>query len=92
MKEPMNLTQQFIAEISICRDPVMFLGLAHLFKVELVEDDKEKDFTSILDELLKKYDRAPRKLKRDLLRQFKKANEQYYLEEKALNAEVANAN
>ena len=73
-------TDQFIEEISRIRDPEVFLGVARILRVPLVQKkaDKEeyeaRDFSDILGEVMTAYDAADRTRRRELLCILKKAN------------------
>lgn len=93
----MKLEEKFLREIGNCKDPTLFIGVARLLKVRLVEEEKGEDnkyapkpFETILTELIDKYAAAPRKRKKELYKIFKKANEEsasdFIEEEKNLNA------
>ena len=76
-----NLTQKFLRELSNIKDPVVFTGVCVILKVPLYMDEKDeegkeipKEFGSLLTELMKSYDCAGRKRKRELLKILRDAN------------------
>lgn len=77
----MNLTQKFMYEISNIKSPEYFVGLARTLNVKLVTEEKDedgrlrpRDFSDIFADVMRAYDAAPRKLKRDLLKMLREAN------------------
>lgn len=86
----MQLSQQFLYEISRCKDPMVFMGLTRVLCVSWYEEDVQgagpsdqsdcprektpRSFVSLLEDVMKQYDKAPRKLKRELLKCLRDAN------------------
>ena len=65
----------FLLEISKIKNPEIFIGVVKILNVDLLTQDKEaKDFADLLEETLKAYEAAPRKLRRELLSILRKAN------------------
>lgn len=72
-----NLNTKFLNEISHIKEPEIFIGLAKLLCVKLVNDDGETlDFVDILDRVLHQYSNAPRKLRKDILKMLREANKE----------------
>ena len=76
-----NLNQKFMKEISNTKDPVIFLGLATILKIELYGKEKDendkpipKDFSVLFKEMMASYDCAGRKRKKELLKILREAN------------------
>ena len=67
----MTLNEKFIQKV-IKLDPISFIGIAKILKVQIiekVEDDlKPRDFTDVFDDVMKNYDAASRKRKREILK------------------------
>ena len=54
-REKLNI--KFVKELGKCKDPLVFLGLAKLLSVELVDENKEeKDFGEILSGILDRFE------------------------------------
>lgn len=77
----MKLDEKFMREISRIKSPEIFLGVAKVLGVGLLEEEKDengkfipKDFVDIFEELMKKYSGAPRRIKKELLDLLEKAN------------------
>lgn len=77
-----NLNMKFMKEVGRIKDPVLFLGLARTLNVKLYTEEKDengklipKDFSVLFEEMMKSFDRAGRKLKKDLLRMLRAAND-----------------
>lgn len=76
--------EKFIMEISKCKDPVVFCGLARVLKVPLVEDklDENKhpigrDFGDIFEDVLNAFSAADRRRKRELLKILAQSNKSH---------------
>lgn len=76
-----NLTQKFLKELGNIKDPVVFLGLCPILKVEIYKEEKDengkkipRDFHEVLKDLMSSYDCAGRKRKRELLKILRDAN------------------
>lgn len=74
-----NMNQKFIGEISRIKDPEIFLGVARILRVPIVEkgeDEKYKsrDFTDICKDVILAYDASNRKRRRELYTILKQAN------------------
>ena len=79
----MTLEQKFLEEISRCKDPVIFLGLSRVLCVKWVDVDSEgantkdqpvRTFAAVLDDMMRQYSKAPRRLKKDLIKCLRDAN------------------
>ena len=73
MKE--TLTQKFIKEIANIKSPEVFLGVARILKVQLMEDKETPyDFVKIFSDTVEAFDKAGRARKRELLKILIQAN------------------
>ena len=73
MKE--TLTQKFIKEIANIKSPEVFLGVARILKVQLMEDKETPyDFVKIFSDTVEAFDKASRARKRELLKILIQAN------------------
>ena len=67
MKE--TLTQKFIKEIANIKSPEVFLGVARILKVQLMEDKETAyDFVKIFSNTVEAFDKADRARKKELLK------------------------
>ena len=74
MKE--TLTQKFIKEIANIKSPEVFLGVARILKVQLMEDkDTPYDFVKIFSDTIEAFDKATCARKKELLKILVKANQ-----------------
>ena len=74
MKE--TLTQKFIKEIANIKSPEVFLGVARILKVQLMEDkDTPYDFVKIFSDTIEAFDKASRARKKELLKILVRANQ-----------------
>ena len=74
MKE--TLTQKFIKEIANIKSPEVFLGVARILKVQLMEDkDTPYDFVKIFSNTVEAFDKADRTRKKELLKILVRANQ-----------------
>lgn len=69
-----GLEERFIHELGRIKDPEVFLGVARILKVQLVKDDKPRDFGELCADVINFYELAPRKRKRELLKILREAN------------------
>ena len=73
-----RLNEKFLIEIGKIKEAEVFLGVARILKVKLIEDkDGEivaRDFADIFEEVMKAYDAAPRKRRNELYKILKEAN------------------
>ena len=53
--------------------PIEFIGLARLLKVELLEDEKPRSFVAVTEDVLSKFDKLGRAQQRSILRMVKAA-------------------
>ena len=73
MKE--TLTQKFIKEIAKIKSPEVFLGVARILKVQLMEDKETPyDFVKIFSDTVEAFDKADRARKKELLKILIQAN------------------
>ena len=73
MKE--TLTQKFIKEIAKIKSPEVFLGVARILKVQLMEDKETPyDFVKIFSDTVEAFDKADRARKKELLKILVQAN------------------
>ena len=55
---------------------IEFIGLAHLLKVSLLNDNKEpRDFTDVLEDVMKAYEKTNRKRRREIMQLLKSRTE-----------------
>ena len=74
MKE--TLTQKFIKEIANIKSPEVFLGVARILKVQLMEDKETPyDFVKIFSDTIEAFDKADRARKKELLKILVRANQ-----------------
>lgn len=74
MKE--TLTQKFIKEIAKIKSPEVFLGVARVLKVQLMEDKETPyEFTKIFSDTVEVFDKAGRARKKELLKILVQANQ-----------------
>lgn len=83
----MKLTDQFMTELAKIKEPEVFLGVARVLKVKIVEevpikDDPEKKFnlvareaSDLIVDVVDAYDKAGRDRKRELLKILRAANQ-----------------
>lgn len=76
-----NLDTKFMKEISRIKTPEIFIGVARILKVRLVEDptdsdskSTERDFVDIFRDVMDNYHKSTRARKRELYKILKKAN------------------
>lgn len=68
------LLERFANELANTHDPEVFLGVARILKVELVEDDKPRSFYELWSDIIDNYNAADRKRKRELFKILREAN------------------
>lgn len=74
MKE--TLTQKFIKEIANIKSPEVFLGVARILKVQLMEDKETPyDFVKIFSDTVEAFDKTDRARKKELLKILVRANQ-----------------
>ena len=74
MKE--TLTQKFIKEIANIKSPEVFLGVARILKVQLMEDKETPyDFVKIFSDTVEAFDKAGHARKKELLKILIQANQ-----------------
>ena len=76
-----SLNTKFLKEISKIKEPEVFIGLAKVLGVKLLGEEKDengkfipRDFTEVLDDVMKSFDGARRSRKGELLRLLAEAN------------------
>ena len=71
-----TLTQKFIEEIAKIKSPEIFLGVARILKVQLMEDKETPyEFTKIFSDTVEAFDKADRARKKELLKILIQANQ-----------------
>ena len=72
----MKLSAKFMEEVARIQEPEVFLGVARLLGVRLVNEDaaEPKEFVEIFVEAVEAFDKKPRKFKRELLKILEKSN------------------
>ena len=76
-----NLNTKFIKEIPNITNPTIFLGLAHLLRVKIVEEEKNEEghfearsFEDICVDVIEAYAHSTRRRKREILKLLREAN------------------
>lgn len=69
-----SLVERFIQELGRIKSPEVFLGVARILKVQLVEGENPRDFGELCADVIDSYELAPRKRKRELLKILREAN------------------
>lgn len=69
-----SIVKKFIKEIGNTTDPVVFLGLAKILKVPVMEEGKPRDFVQVLRETIDNYIAAPYTRQKEILEILKDAN------------------
>lgn len=71
----MNLNEKFGEELLRIKRPEIFLGVARILKVQLLNDANEpRDFSELFVDVIDFYAASPRKRKRELLKILREAN------------------
>ena len=70
----LGLNERFVMELGRIKDPEIFLGVARVLKVQLVEDEKPRDFGELCADAIESYATSNRKRKRELLKILREAN------------------
>lgn len=70
----MRIIDEFVQALVNLQGPEMFLGVARILKVELMEGDKPRDFYDIWGDVLEQFNTSPRKRKRELLKIVREAS------------------
>lgn len=77
-----NLNQKFMYEIGRITEPEIFIGVARVLKVKLIEEEIDdegchvsRDFTDIFADVMSNYAECDRPRKKELLKILRKANE-----------------
>lgn len=72
-----NLNEKFMEEISRIKEPEIFLGVARVLGIKLMEDEKNpRDFVDVFSDCIEKYSGCARDRKKELLAILKKANKE----------------
>ena len=70
-----NLNMKFMEEISRINAPEIFIGLARVLKVQLMEDkDTPRDFIDVFSDCVEKFNGLGRTRKKELLKILRDAN------------------
>lgn len=73
----MNLMDKFILEIAKIKDVELFCGIGKILHVKLLnEDNSARDFSEVLDEILKAYSKLPKSRRKELYTILRDANKQ----------------
>lgn len=69
-------TKEFIRELARITEPECFIGVARILKVELMEENGKdpRPFGDLFEDVIKAYEVAPRKRRRELLQILREAN------------------
>lgn len=70
----LGLNERFVMELGRIKDPEIFLGVARVLKVQLMEDEKPRDFSELCADAIESYATSNRKRKRELLKILREAN------------------
>jgi len=71
----MNLDERFMRELAKTTSPEVFLGVARILKVPLLDENKDpRDFALIWSDTIDAYTAAGRKRRRELFKILKDAN------------------
>lgn len=70
----MQLDERFIYELGRIKNPEVFLGVARILKVQLVQDENPRDFGELCADVIESYQNSNRKRKRELLKILREAN------------------
>lgn len=76
-----DLNSQFILEIAKIKEPEIFLGVARILKVQLLNDEKDEDghfkpraFEEVCADVIESYAHSDRRRKRELLKLLRQSN------------------
>lgn len=73
-----SLNKKFMDEIGRTKDPIVFLGVAKVLRVEVFEDGaggkNPRDFSDIFADVMFAYNGSARKFKKELLKILRDAN------------------
>ena len=70
----MQLNERFIYELGRIKNPEIFLGVARILKVRLIEDGEPRDFGDLCADVIESFEQTNRKRKRELLKILRDAN------------------
>ena len=68
------LLDRFANELANIQDPEVFLGVARILKVEMMDGDNPRNFYEMWADVIDRFNESPRKRKRELLRILREAN------------------
>lgn len=70
-----SLNDKFMIEISKVKEPEIFIGVARILKVKLIEDSGEvRDFVDLFNDVIASFAAAPLKRRKELLKILRDAN------------------
>lgn len=70
-----TLTQNFIEELSRTKNAELFVGVARLLKVSIIDEEMNtRDFNDVFTDILAAFDKSKNKFKKELLKILKDAN------------------
>lgn len=75
-----GLNEKFVEEISRIKDPTVFLGVARVLKVQLMDDKDARSFEKIIEDVVESFCGAGRKRKKELLKLLRCANKEVELD------------
>ena len=70
----MQLDERFIYELGRIKNPEIFLGVARILKVQLIEGENPRDFEYLCKDVIEGFENSNRKRKRELLKILREAN------------------
>lgn len=75
-KIQLNLDEKFMKEISLCKDPTVFVGVAHILGVSLLQPDGStpKEAEILIADVVDSFSAAPRARRKELYQILHKAN------------------
>lgn len=64
----MDLNERFMREVGNIKEPEVFIGVARILKVKLIEDNGEiRDFADLFNDVMASFAAAPKKRRKELL-------------------------
>ncbi len=69
-----GLNERFILELGRIKSPEIFLGVARILKVQLIEGENPRDFGELCADVIDSFEQSGRKRKRELLKILREAN------------------
>lgn len=72
----MNLEEKFMKEIPLCKDPTIFIGVAHILGVSLMKEDGKtpKEAETLIADVVDSFAATPRARRKELYQILHKAN------------------